>query len=146
MITINCLGMGLPDRGMGYPCLGFCRLNSMGLGGICEADLQSTMTHLIFNYLVGRPGFVNDPCFDYSNNTIPCADCVAATKMLGPDSDPPLYHPQPPPGQPHARCSRSKCPWARRFSMAKLVGNDLMLFSPARRSTAPWWTAAAAPS
>jgi hypothetical protein len=35
IITINCLGMGLIDRDMGYPCLGFSRFNSMGLGGIC---------------------------------------------------------------------------------------------------------------
>jgi hypothetical protein len=136
-ITINCLGMGLPDRGMGYPCLGFCRLNSMGLGGICEADLLSTMTHLIFNYLVGRPGFVTDPCFDYSNNTILHAHCVAATKMLGPD------------GPSHPYIIRShlednknavlqvKMPVDQKVSMAKLVGNDLMLFSTGEAIDSP---------
>ncbi len=56
LITMNCLGMGLMDRGMGYPCLGFVRFNNMGLGGVCEADLKSSMTHLILSYLVGKPG------------------------------------------------------------------------------------------
>ena len=63
-------------------------LNNLGLGGVCEADLKSTMTHLIFTYLVGRPGFVTDPVFDLSNSTIIHAHCVAATQMEGPQSRP----------------------------------------------------------
>jgi L-fucose isomerase-like protein len=129
VITINCLGMGLPDLNMGYPCLGFCRLNDVGLGGICEADLKSTMTHLIFSYLVGRPGFVTDPCFDYSNNTILHAHCVSATKMLGPDGPTHPYF-----IRSHLEDNRStvlqvKLPVGQKVSMAKLIGNDLMLFS-----------------
>lgn len=136
-ITINCLGMGLLDRNMGYPCLGFCKLNSIGLGGICEADLRSTMTHLIFTYLVGRPGFVSDPCFDYSNNTILHAHCVSATKMLGPE------------GPSHPYIIRShlednkgavlqvRLPVGQPVSMAWLVGNDLMLFSTGEAVDSP---------
>jgi L-fucose isomerase-like protein len=128
-ITINCLGMQLMQRGMGYPCLGFARLNSVGLGGICEADLKSSMTHLIFNYLVGRPGFVTDPCFDYSNNTIIHAHCVSSTKMLGPE------------GPSHPYILRShlednlgvvlqvKLPVGQKVSMARLIDDDVMLFS-----------------
>jgi L-fucose isomerase-like protein len=84
-ITMNCLGMGLLDRGMGYPCLGFVRLNNALRAGVCEADLKSTMTQLIFTYLVGRTGFVSDPMLDYSKYTIIHAHCVAATQMEGPD-------------------------------------------------------------
>jgi len=136
-ITINCLGSGLIARGMGYPCLGFCRLNSLGSGGICEADLKSTMTHLIFNYLVGRPGFVTDPCFDYSNNTIIHAHCVAAIKMLGPD------------GPTHPYIIRShlednkgavlqvQLPAGQPVSMARLIGNDVMLFSTGEAIASP---------
>ncbi len=128
-ITINCLGMGLLGRGMGYPCLGFAQLNSMGLGGICEADLKSTMTHLIFNYLVDRPGFVTDPCFDYSNGTIIHAHCVAALKMLGPDGPTHPYI-----IRSHLEDNKSavlqvKLPVGQKVSMARLIGDDLMLFS-----------------
>ncbi|MCX8109544.1 MAG: hypothetical protein N3G20_12160, partial [Verrucomicrobiae bacterium] len=85
-ITMNCLGMGLVDRNMGYPCLGFVRFNNELRAGVCEADLKSTMTQLIFTYLVGKPGFVTDPVFDVATNTIIHAHCVAATQMLGPNT------------------------------------------------------------
>jgi hypothetical protein len=129
LVTMNCLGMGLMDRGMGYPCLGFVRFNNMGLGGICEADLKSSMTHLIFTHLVGLPGFVTDPVFDLSNNAIIHAHCVAATHMLGPDSPGSPYH-----IRSHLEDGRGaslmvKLPTGRKVSMARLLGTDKMLFS-----------------
>ena len=128
-ITMNCLGMGLMDRGMGYPCLGFVRFNNMGLGGVCEADLKSTMTHLIFTYLVGKPGFVTDPVFDVSNSTIIHAHCVAATQMLGPGTTPSPFH-----IRSHLEDGRGaslmvKLPIKQKVSMARLLGTDKMLFS-----------------
>ena len=57
----------------------------MGLGGICESDLQSAMTHIIFQGLVGRPGFISDPTVDESNNSIILAHCMGTAKMDGPD-------------------------------------------------------------
>ena len=128
-ITINCLGMGLVQRGMAYPCLGFSRLNSMGMGGICEADIKSTMTHLIFMYLTGKPGFISDPVVDLSNNTIIHAHCVSAIKMDGPDGDQCPYI---------IRCHHEdgksvslqvKMRLGRTISMARLIGSDIMLFS-----------------
>ncbi len=128
-ITMNCLGMGLMDRGMGYPCLGFVRFNNMGLGGICEADLKSSMTHLIFTYLVGKPGFVSDPVIDLSNSTITHAHCVAATQMLGPGTKPSPYH-----IRSHLEDGRGaslmvKLPVGQKVTMARLLGTDKMLFS-----------------
>ena len=128
-VTMNCLGMGLMDRGMGYPCLGFVRLNNMGLGGICEADLKSSMTHLIFTYLVGKPGFVTDPVIDLANSTIIHAHCVAATQMLGPDTAASPYH-----IRNHLEDGRGaslmvKLPVGRKVTMARLLGTDKMLLS-----------------
>ncbi len=128
-ITMNCLGMGLIDRGMGYPCLGFVRLNNMGLGGVCEADLKSTMTHLIFSNLVGRPGFVTDPVFDLSNSTIIHAHCVAATQMEGPDGRRAPYVIRSHLEDGKGASLQVKLPVGQKVSMARLIGTDLMLFS-----------------
>jgi hypothetical protein len=84
-IAINCLGLFYRGALPAYPCLGFSRLNSMGRAGMCEADLDSTLTHFMFLYLVGKPGFISDPVVDTATNTVIHAHCVAATKMDGPD-------------------------------------------------------------
>lgn len=137
-ITMNCLGMGLIDKGMGYPCLGFVRLNNALLAGVCEADLKSTMTQLIFTYLVGRTGFVTDPMFDYSNNTIIHAHCVAATKMEGPDTKTSPYK-----IRTHLEDNRGvslqvKMPVGKKVTMARLIGTDLMLYSTGEAVDSPF--------
>ena len=38
-------------------------------------------------YTGGKPGFVSDPFFDTSLNTITQVHCVSATKMDGPSSN-----------------------------------------------------------
>jgi L-fucose isomerase-like protein len=68
-----------------YPCIGFTRLNNMGYGGICESDLKSAMTHIIFQGLSGRPGFISDPTVDESDNSLIMAHCLGTTRMDGPD-------------------------------------------------------------
>jgi len=68
-----------------FPCLGFTRLNNIGLGGICESDLPCAVTHIMFQGLVGRPGFISDPTVDESKNSIILAHCLGTTKMDGPD-------------------------------------------------------------
>lgn len=83
-ITINCLGLFGQKALPAYPCFGFVRLNDLGLIGVCEADLLSTMTQIVYQHLTGKTGFVTDPVFDTSNNTLIHAHCVAATRMDGP--------------------------------------------------------------
>lgn len=83
-ITINCLGGFLLDE-LGYPCLGFSKLNDQGIVAACEADMDSTLTMLMFGYAFGIPGFISDPVFDTATNTVIHAHCVSATKMDGPD-------------------------------------------------------------
>ena len=86
VMTVDCYGT-MWDKTIklpAYPCLGFSRLNNMGLGGICESDLRSTMTHIIFQGLVGRPGFVSDPTVDESRGSIILAHCMGTLRMDGP--------------------------------------------------------------
>jgi len=82
-VTINCLG-GFYQHVPAYPCLAFSRFNDEGLCGVCEADITSTVTQLIFLYLEGVPGFVTDPVIDISDNTVIHAHCMSATRMDGP--------------------------------------------------------------
>ena len=87
VMTVDCYGTMFKPlcQTYAFPCLGFTRLNNMGLGGICESDLQSAMTHVLFQGLVGRPGFISDPTVDESKNSIILAHCLGTTKMDGPD-------------------------------------------------------------
>jgi len=85
VMTVDCYGT-MWDRTIklpAYPCLGFARLNNMGLGGICESDLHSALVHILFQGLVGRPGFISDPTIDESKGTILLAHCLGTPKMAG---------------------------------------------------------------
>ena len=87
VMTVDCYGSMFQPlcQTYAFPCLGFTRLNNMGLGGICESDLRSAITHVLFQGLVGRPGFISDPTVDESKNSIILAHCMGTTKMDGPD-------------------------------------------------------------
>jgi hypothetical protein len=82
-LTIKCLG-GIPIQTIGYPCLAFSKLNDLGLVGACEADMDSTLTMMMFGYAFGKPGFISDPLFDVAKNAVIHAHCLAPTKMDGP--------------------------------------------------------------
>ncbi len=82
-LTIDCLGGFRRADLPAYPCVAFSRLNDGGYYGVCEADLQSTMTQMLITPFSGRPGFVSDPTFDTSRNEVIHAHCVAATRMMG---------------------------------------------------------------
>jgi len=86
VMTVDCYG-SMWDKTIklpAYPCLGFSRLNNLGLGGICESDLPSAVIHIIFQGLVGRPGFVSDPTVDESRGSIILAHCLGTPRMDGP--------------------------------------------------------------
>ena len=86
VMTADCYGsMWEPlCRAYAYPCIGFAKLNNMGLGGICQSDLPCAMTHILFQGLSGRPGFVCNPGFDYSTNSAIMIHCLGTPKMDGP--------------------------------------------------------------
>jgi hypothetical protein len=86
VLTVDCYGT-MWDKTIklpAYPCIGFCRLNDMGLGGICESDLRSAMTHIILQGLTGKPGFISDPTVDESTGSIILAHCLGSSRMDGP--------------------------------------------------------------
>lgn len=83
-VTINCLTLFAAKQLPAYPCLAFSKLNDFGEVGVCEGDVESTVTQVLFAYAFGVPGFVTDPVVDTSKNTVVHAHCVSATKMDGP--------------------------------------------------------------
>lgn len=90
-ITIDCLGgFGRGDL-PAYPCIAFSRLNDAGRYGVCECDLESTMTQLLVTSFSAKPGFVSDPVFDTSRNEVMHAHCVSATAMQGIGQTPAPY-------------------------------------------------------
>lgn len=123
-ITINCLGLFGRRAMPAYPCFGFTRLNDLGLVGVCEADLPSTMTQIIYLHLTGRPGFVTDPVFDTSNNTVIHAHCVAATKMDGPSGESAPYIIRSHLEDYKGAVLQTKMRIGQDITMAKLVGVD----------------------
>jgi L-fucose isomerase-like protein len=82
-LTVDCYG-SMYRKLPAFPCVGFVRLNDMGLAGICESDVTSGMTFLLLQTLSGRPGFISDPTVDESKGAIILAHCLGSTRMDGP--------------------------------------------------------------
>ena len=82
-LTIDCFGTLAANTLPGYPCIAWSKFNDVGLYGVCEADLASTMTQMLVTSYSGMPGFVSDPVFDISRNEVIHAHCVSATRMKG---------------------------------------------------------------
>ncbi len=127
-ITINCLGGFALDE-LGYPCLGFSKLNDHGIVASCEADMYSTVTMLMFGYAFGVPGFISDPVFDTATNQLIHAHCVSATKMEGPAGPRCPYIIRSHAERRVGACLQVKHRIGRPITCAKLVNLDTMLIS-----------------
>ncbi len=125
VITVDCYGTmwrQLPA----YPCIGFTRLNDMGLGGMCESDLQSAMTHILFQGLSGRPGFISDPALDVSTNSIILAHCLGTTRMDGPDGKAAPYKLRCIMERQEGAVAQVRMRLGQRVTQARLIGADLL--------------------
>jgi uncharacterized protein YdcH (DUF465 family) len=130
VMTIDCYGT-MWDKTIklpAYPCLGFTRLNNIGLGGICESDLPSAMTHVIFQGLSGRPGFISDPTVDESKNGIILAHCLGTTKMDGPDKPADSYKLRTVMERREGVVPQVKMQTGRKVTQAILIGTDSLLY------------------
>lgn len=130
VLTIDCYGT-MWDKTIklpAYPCLGFTRLNSLGLGGICESDLQCAMTHILFQGLAGRPGFISDPTVDESRNSIILAHCLGTTKMDGPSRPADPYKLRTVMERQEGVVPQVFMQPGRKVTQAVLVGSDRLLY------------------
>lgn len=130
VLTVDCYGT-MWDKTIklpAYPCLGFCRLNDMGLGGICESDLRSSMTHIILQGLTGKPGFVSDPTVDESTNSIILAHCMGARKMDGPNSPTSPYKLRSVHERQDGVTTQSQMRKGQKVTQAILIGTDVIQY------------------
>jgi len=130
VLTVDCYGtmwnktIKLPA----YPCIGFSRLNDMGLGGICESDLRCAMTHIILQGLTGKPGFVSDPTVDESTASIILAHCMSARKMDGPNGPMCPYKIRTVHERQEGVTPQSQMRKGQKVTQAILIGTDQMLY------------------
>jgi L-fucose isomerase-like protein len=86
-VTVDCLALHkenvLFKDFSAYPCMAYFQLNNDGQVGVCEADIDSTISQLAVKYLTGRPAFVSDPVIDTSSGQIIYAHCVSPNRMFG---------------------------------------------------------------
>jgi len=128
-VTINCLGLFAQKRLPAYPCLAFCKMNDLGLAGVCEGDLDSTLTQLMYTYAFGVPGYVSDPVIDTSNDTVIHAHCVSATRMDGPAGERAPYIIRSHMEDNKGASLQVKMRVGQVITMAKLINQDTMLIS-----------------
>lgn len=128
-ITINCLGLFYAGQLPAYPCLGFSRLNSTGLVGACEGDVESTVTMLMFQYLAGKPGFITDPVIDTGKGTVIHAHCVAPISMEGVGGREEPYVLRSHMEDDKGAVVQVTMRVGQTITMAKLVGSEMMLLS-----------------
>lgn len=90
-VMMDCLpGLQHPHQHV-PPCMGFMDLRDSGIPAGCESDLDATLTMMLLQYLLDRPGFQHNPTVDTESNHYFCAHCTSPTKMKGAGSPPEPY-------------------------------------------------------
>ncbi len=86
--TMDCLGLVTERKIPCPPCMAYARLLDHGIAGVCEADINAVMSHVLCLKLLDRPGFQQDPVPETVNNTFIGAHCVCGTRLNGYDKPP----------------------------------------------------------
>ena len=138
-LTVDCYGT-MWDKTIklpAYPCLGFSRLNDRGWAGICESDLRSAMTFMIFQGLTGRPGFISDPTMDEATNSIILAHCLGTPKMDGPSKPAAPYKLRTVMERQEGVVPQVKMQVGKMATQGLLVGTDRLLYFTGKIVDAP---------
>lgn len=136
VMTVDCYG-SMYRRLPAYPCVSHTRMNDMGLGGICESDLQSALTHILFQGLAGKPGFISDPTVDTSNGTIILAHCMGTRRMDGPEGEAAPYRLRCIMERQEGVVTQVMMRIGQRVTQARLIGTDLLVYFTGQVVDAP---------
>jgi hypothetical protein len=87
-----CVGTCMGWLPRGFPCLGFSRLNDLGIPAACDGDMDCLLTMLILQHAINRAGFLGNAAgVDTSKNAFHLSHCSAPRRMEGPASPPEPY-------------------------------------------------------
>ena len=89
-LAMDCLPH-VQGRRVPPPCLAFSYLNDNGTVAACQADWPGALSLRLTYLLLGRPGFMQNNCFNTANNTLIGAHCTCATRLAGPGAPPAQY-------------------------------------------------------
>jgi len=89
-ISMDCLGVLGPTK-LALPCLAWSRMNDEGVPAGCEADLGAVASHVLVQFLFGRPGFQVDPVAETARQAIIGSHCSCPTRLAGFDRPPEPY-------------------------------------------------------
>lgn len=80
-----CVGTCMRWLPRGFPCLGFSRLNGLGIPAACDGDADCVLTMLTMQYAFHRAGFLGNAAgVDMARNVFHLSHCSAPLKMEGP--------------------------------------------------------------
>jgi hypothetical protein len=126
-LAVDCYG-SMYRKLPAFPCVGFVRLNSMGLAGICESDIASALTFILWQGLTGRPGFISDPTLDESRQAIILAHCLGTIKMDGPEGPSAPYRLRTIMERQEGVVPQVFMRVGQKVTQAKLVGTDKLIY------------------
>lgn len=81
-ITMDCLG-ALGKTDISLPCISWSHMLDLGIPAACEADHTACVTHALSQYLLGRPGFQQDPVPETKHGWLIGAHCTCPTRLDG---------------------------------------------------------------
>ncbi|MGQ9462069.1 MAG: L-arabinose isomerase family protein [Candidatus Fervidibacter sp.] len=86
-VATDCLPL-VANKQAPPPCLAFTHLRDEGFPAGCEADRDATLTLMLVQYLLDRPGFMGNPVPDTVRHTLITAHCTCPLKLNGFDAKP----------------------------------------------------------
>ncbi len=86
-VATDCLPL-VANRQAPPPCLAFLHLRDEGFPAGCEADRDATLTLMLTQYLLDRPGFMGNPVPDTVKHVLITAHCTCPLKLEGFGSKP----------------------------------------------------------
>lgn len=86
-VATDCLPL-VANRQAPPPCLAFTHLKDEGFPAGCEADRDATLTLMLTQYLLDRPGFMGNPVPDTVKHVLITSHCTCPLKLEGFGSKP----------------------------------------------------------
>ena len=90
-LSMDCLGMVGAKLVPTPPCAAWMLLQDQGVTAGCEADLFGSLSLMLSSFLLGRPGYMNDPVPETVKNLLIAAHCTSGSRIAGFEAEPAPY-------------------------------------------------------